>query len=91
MDEAASALRMQIESVPREVDDIEREVRTLEIARQALLREKDEASQKGYKTPKRNSQKKEQAQQLKERWLAEKNGLKDIKDKRTEAEQLRHR
>ena len=46
MDEAASALRMQIESVPREVDDIEREVGTLEIARQALLREKDEASQK---------------------------------------------
>ena len=46
MDEAASALRMQIESVPREVDDIEREVGTLEIAEQALLREKDEASQK---------------------------------------------
>ena len=91
MDEAASALRMQIESVPREIDDIEREVGTLEIARQALLREKDDASQKRLQeTETKLEQKKEQAALLKERWVAERDSLKSIKDKRSQAEQLRH-
>ena len=45
MDEAASALKMQIESLPVELDELNRHITRLEVARQALSKEKDEKSQ----------------------------------------------
>ncbi len=42
IDEAASRLRLQIDSLPEELDNIERQIRQLEIEREALKREKDE-------------------------------------------------
>ncbi|MEX0905479.1 MAG: ATP-dependent chaperone ClpB [Balneolaceae bacterium] len=47
IDEAASRLRLQIDSMPEELDSIERQIRQLEIEREALKREKDEAKLKG--------------------------------------------
>src|SRR5213595_2790662 len=44
IDEAASSLRMEIESLPSELDEIERQIRQLEIERQALKKEQDRAS-----------------------------------------------
>ncbi|MDI9599089.1 MAG: Clp protease N-terminal domain-containing protein, partial [Acidobacteriota bacterium] len=45
IDEAASRLRMQIDSKPAELDEVDREIMQLEIERQALKKEKDKASQ----------------------------------------------
>lgn len=47
IDEAASRLRLQIDSMPEELDSIERQIRQLEIEREALKREKDDAKLKG--------------------------------------------
>jgi ATP-dependent Clp protease ATP-binding subunit ClpB len=44
MDEAASKLRIEIDSVPMEIDDVQRKIMQLEIERQALKKEKDKAS-----------------------------------------------
>ncbi|MBP9898223.1 MAG: AAA family ATPase, partial [Gemmatimonadales bacterium] len=44
IDEAAARLRMEIDSLPQEIDEVERRVLQLEIERQSLLREKDKAS-----------------------------------------------
>ncbi len=46
IDEAASKLRIEIDSMPEELDVIERKIKQLEIEREALKREKDEASEK---------------------------------------------
>src|SRR5204863_1367935 len=45
IDESASRLRIEIDSLPTEIDEIERRVMQLEIERQALKRESDKASQ----------------------------------------------
>jgi ATP-dependent Clp protease ATP-binding subunit ClpB len=47
IDESASRLRLQIDSLPEELDAIERQIRQLEIEREALKREKDESKIKG--------------------------------------------
>ncbi len=44
VDEAASKLRIEIDSMPEELDEVERKIKQLEIEKQAILREKDEAS-----------------------------------------------
>ena len=44
IDEAASRLRIEIDSMPTEIDEVERRIMQLEIERQALAKEKDDAS-----------------------------------------------
>src|SRR5207244_13252204 len=44
IDEAASRLRIEIDSMPTEIDEVERRIQQLEIEHQALKKEKDEAS-----------------------------------------------
>jgi len=46
IDEASSKLRMEIDSMPTEIDEVERRIMQLEIEREALLKEKDDASRK---------------------------------------------
>ena len=46
IDEAASKLRMEIDSMPTEIDEVERRIMQLEIEREALLKEKDDASRR---------------------------------------------
>lgn len=81
MDEAASALKMQIESSPVQLDEIERSISRLEIARQALIREIDPQSKKRLdETEAEICIKKKAANALKEKWLNEKKRLSERKN-----------
>lgn len=91
VDEAASALKMQIESVPQEIDDLERKRATLEIAREALKREKDEISkQRLGDTEEELASVKETSTTLRAQWQVQKELLSEIKKVREKIERLRH-
>ena len=76
IDEAGAALRMQIDSMPVEIDQIERAMRQLEIERQALSRESDPASRERLKEIEEQlAQKREEADGLKLRWQTEKESI----------------
>lgn len=91
IDEAASALKMQIESEPKELDQLNREITTLEIAKQALVREHDELSKKRLQeTEKTLQEKKEIAAVQRTKWLNEKELIDSIKENKKRAEGLRH-
>lgn len=70
IDEAASKLRLEMNSLPEELDEAERRIRQLEIERQALIREKDEAKLKGISAELANLQ--EQRNALMAKWKSEK-------------------
>ena len=73
IDEAASRLRMELDSMPTEIDQLERQIQQLEIEQSALKKEKDEASRERLKKLERDlANLKEQAQQLKAQWQNEK-------------------
>src|SRR5262249_44444972 len=54
MDEAASRLRMELDSMPTEIDQLERQILQLEIEQSALKKEKDEASRTRLKNQKKH-------------------------------------
>ena len=73
MDEAASRLRMELDSMPTEVDKLERQIMQLEIEQTALKKEKDEASRERLKKLERDlANFKEQSSKLKAQWQNEK-------------------
>ena len=73
IDEAASRLRMELDSMPTEIDQLERQVMQLEIERTALKKEKDEASRERLaKLEETLANLKEQSDELKARWQDEK-------------------
>ncbi|KAB2643358.1 MAG: ATP-dependent chaperone ClpB [Verrucomicrobia bacterium] len=73
IDEAASRLKMELESMPTEIDQNEREMMMLEMERQALRKEKDAASKERLeKLEKELAEVKEKTMTLKTRWLQEK-------------------
>jgi ATP-dependent Clp protease ATP-binding subunit ClpB len=73
MDEAASRLKIELDSMPTEIDVSEREVMQLEMERQALKKEKDPASKERLaKLEKELADLKEQSSQLKAQWQSEK-------------------
>jgi len=73
VDEAASRLKIEIESMPTEIDQMERQIMMLEMERQALRKEKDAASKERLaKLEKELAETKETASGLKARWLKEK-------------------
>jgi ATP-dependent Clp protease ATP-binding subunit ClpB len=73
VDEAASRLKIELDSMPTEIDQIERQIMQLEMERQALQKEKDEASQQRLtKLEKELSDLKETSAQLKAQWQSEK-------------------
>jgi ATP-dependent Clp protease ATP-binding subunit ClpB len=73
MDEAASRLRMELDSMPTEVDKLERQIMQLEIEQAALKKEKDEASLARLKKLEKDlANLKEQSTQLKAQWQNEK-------------------
>ena len=98
VDEAASKLRIEIDSMPAELDDAERKIRQLEIERQAVKKEKDDYSKERLeKIDKELSDLKEQSSQMKAHWQLEKDtiqiirGIKgDIEKKRMESEKAEH-
>ena len=90
MDEAASRLRIEIDSLPQEIDEVERRIVQLEIERQALAQEKDAAS-----VERRNALEQELAQLreksggMKAQWQLEKNALGDVGKLKQQIEEAR--
>jgi ATP-dependent Clp protease ATP-binding subunit ClpB len=73
IDEAASRLRMELDSMPTEIDQLERQIQQLEIEQSALKKEKDEASRERLKRLEKDlANLKERSHQLKAQWQNEK-------------------
>ncbi len=73
IDEAASRLRMELDSMPTEIDQLERQIMQLEIEQSALKKERDEASRERLKKIEKDlANLKERATQLKAQWQNEK-------------------
>jgi ATP-dependent Clp protease ATP-binding subunit ClpB len=79
MDEAASRLRMELDSMPAEIDQLERQIMQLEIEQTALRKEKDAASRERLKGIERDlANLREEASQLKAKWQNEKAAINAI-------------
>jgi ATP-dependent Clp protease ATP-binding subunit ClpB len=90
VDEAASKLRMEIDSLPVELDEVERRIRQLEVEREALRRERDPASQERLgRLEKDLADLKEEAARLRSHWQQEKEAITTIRGKREEMERVR--
>jgi len=95
LDEAASRLRIEIDSMPQEIDEVERRIMQLEIERTALKKEKDAASVERRETIERElAELKERSSAMKAQWQQEKDTLgavgkikQQIDQARVEAEQ----
>ncbi len=90
MDEAASAVRIEIDSKPADLDKLERSVRQLEIEKQALRKEKDKKSQQRLaELDKELSELQEKYHQLELHWQNEKTVINTIKQSSKALDQLR--
>ncbi len=90
MDEAASRLRIQIDSRPIEIDNIERELISLEIEKTALEKEKSSSSSERLKTVQRKiNELNEPLTALKYRWQKEKSIISEIRLLKENLEQLK--
>ena len=90
IDEAAASLRMQIDSLPTEIDEIERRILQLEIERQALLKETDAHSKERRKQiEKELARLREESSGRKARWQAEKEAISKIRKLKEQIEQLK--
>ncbi|MGK8507661.1 ATP-dependent chaperone ClpB [Nocardia asiatica] len=90
VDESASRLRMEIDSRPVEIDEVERAVRRLEIEEVALAKETDEASkQRLEKLRAELADDREKLNQLTTRWQNEKNAIDQVRTLKEELEALR--
>ena len=89
MDESASRLRMEIDSMPIELDELERRRIQLEIEREALRKETDDASKARLEALERElGEIGEEAGAMKQRWEAEKTAIAAIRTTKTEQESL---
>jgi ATP-dependent Clp protease ATP-binding subunit ClpB len=90
VDEAASRLKMEIESVPTPIDNLERRVMTLEVERAALERENDRRSRQRLPEALREiAELKEQASGMKAQWQRERELIKSLRTKKEKLEQLK--
>ncbi|MEZ9543197.1 ATP-dependent chaperone ClpB [Vibrio sp. 10N.286.48.C11] len=90
IDEAASSIRMQIDSKPESLDKLERKIIQLKIEQQALTNENDEASEKRLRTLQEElSDKERDFAELEEVWNAEKAALSGTQHIKSELEQAR--
>jgi ATP-dependent Clp protease ATP-binding subunit ClpB len=90
IDEAAASLRMQIDSLPVEIDEIERRIMQLEIERQALLKENDAHSkERRTQIEKELAKLREDSSGRKARWQAEKAAIGKIRKLKEQIEQLK--
>jgi ATP-dependent Clp protease ATP-binding subunit ClpB len=84
MDEAAAKLRLEMDSVPEELDEIERRVKQLEIEREAIKREKDDKKLAVLNEVISNL--KEEQSQMRAKWQSEKSVIDAIQKKKLEIE-----
>jgi ATP-dependent Clp protease ATP-binding subunit ClpB len=90
VDEAAARLKIELDSMPTEIDVIEREIMQHEMERQALKKEKDPASKERLKKLERElAELKERANALKAEWQKEKAVLEEQRKWKQELDQLR--
>ncbi|MEK7297564.1 MAG: AAA family ATPase, partial [Planctomycetota bacterium] len=90
IDEAASKLRIEIDSMPVELDGIERKIMQLEIEKEALKKEKDDASkQRMEKIEKQLSDLREESGALRAQWENEKKAIKEIQEISAKIDQAR--
>src|SRR3954469_20421083 len=90
VDEAASKLRMEIDSMPAELDEVRRRVMQLEIEREALRKEKDKASQERLqKLEKELADLKEEQDRLRAQWEREKAAIHGAADLKQQLEDAR--
>jgi ATP-dependent Clp protease ATP-binding subunit ClpB len=90
IDEAASKLRIEIDSLPEEIDELEREILQLEIERQALTRETDAKSKERLADiEKRIADLKEKSSAMKAQWQAEKEEIEKMRLAKEELEKTK--
>ncbi|MFJ8069133.1 ATP-dependent chaperone ClpB [Peribacillus sp. NPDC096447] len=91
VDEACAMIRMEIDSMPSELDEITRKVMQLEIEEAALKNEEDPQSRARLEVlQKELSELQDQANGMKSKWQMEKSALQKVQDQREELEKLRH-
>lgn len=91
LDEAASSLRIEIDSKPVAIDALHREMRRLEIEREALKKEKDDASKERLQAlEKELAELKESNKDLELRWKKEKEAIDENKDIQAQIDTLRN-
>jgi ATP-dependent Clp protease ATP-binding subunit ClpB len=90
IDEAASRLRMEIDSKPAELDEIDRRVMQLEIEREALKKEKDEASKERLqRLEKELAELQEESNQMKAHWQLERDAIQEMRQRKEQLEQTK--
>jgi len=90
IDEAASRLRIEIDSMPQEIDEVERRITQLEIERQALQKEKDKASKERRETLERElAELREKSTAMKQQWQNEKETLGSVGKIKQQMEEAR--
>jgi ATP-dependent Clp protease ATP-binding subunit ClpB len=89
IDEAASRLKIEIDSVPTEIDEVERRIQQLEIEREALKKETDEASKARLAALEEDlANLREEAAELRTRWQNEKEPIEALKEARGRLEEV---
>src|SRR2546423_334344 len=88
VDEAASRLRIEIDSLPTEIDEVERRIQQLEIELQALKKEKDDASVARREAIDRElAELRERSAGMKAQWQSEKDAIEAMRDAKERPEQ----
>ena len=91
VDEACATIRMELNSVPLEMDQVNRRLMTLEIEEAALKKEEDEASKKRLEILQEElADLREEANNLKMRWEIEKESINHLREKRQELDEAKH-
>jgi ATP-dependent Clp protease ATP-binding subunit ClpB len=90
IDESAASLRMQLDSLPLEIDEIERRILQLEIERQALLKESDAHSRERLaQLDQQLAELREQSNASKARWQVEKDAIAKIRKQKEQIDALK--
>jgi ATP-dependent Clp protease ATP-binding subunit ClpB len=90
IDEAASKIRIEIDSVPTEIDEVDRRVMQLEIELTSLRKEKDEASKERRAAIEGElAELRERSAEMKAQWQREKDAIKDVSETKERLEQAR--
>jgi ATP-dependent Clp protease ATP-binding subunit ClpB len=90
IDEAASRLRIEVDSVPTEIDEVERRIMQLEIEEQALAKESDDASASRRAAIERElAELREQAAGMRAEWQREKDAIEGVSEVKREIDQAR--
>jgi ATP-dependent Clp protease ATP-binding subunit ClpB len=88
IDEAASRLKIEIDSMPTEIDEVERRIQQLEIEREALKKETDEASAARREAIEAElAELRERSNEMKARWQNEKGAIEAIKEAKSQLEE----